>query len=101
MKKAVYFSYVPPLSLYDEVKHQHSRPVATGLHGVARATPGEQDISLLPSMGVFAIFYCCFIFVAAKERFPEILVELFLGLCVTLESSIFSCTQIIHLILIT
>ena len=28
-----------------------------------------------------AICYCCFVFVAAKERYPKILVEIYLGLC--------------------
>ena len=35
-------------------------------------------------------FYYCFIFAAAKERFPEILVELDLGLCVTIESFLYT-----------
>ena len=40
-------------------------------------------------------FYCCYILVA-KEKSPEILVELNLGVCDILESSIFSCTHIIY-----
>ena len=39
-----------------------------GWHGVANATPGQQDASFLPSLG---IAYRCFIIVA-KERFPDI-----------------------------
>ena len=51
-----------------------SRPVAIGWHGVANATPKQQDASFLPLLGICTIFYCCFIFA------PEILVELNLGL---------------------
>ena len=40
----------------------------------------------------FATFYCYFIFVD-KERSPEILVQLNLGLYDTLERSVFSCVQ--------
>ena len=47
----------------------------------------------------FAIFYCCFIFVA-KER-SDVLIELNLGLFEILETSSFSCTHIIHLIVLT
>ena len=54
------------------------------------ATPGN----------LFAIFHWWFIFVA-KERSPEILAELNLGLCIILESSVFACAYIIHLIVIT
>ena len=60
-----------------------------GWHGVANATPGQQDASILPPLG---IFYCCLIFVA-KEISPEILVELNLGLYGILECSIFFCTH--------
>ena len=67
-----------------------------GWHGVA--TPRQQYASFLPPMGIFTIFYCCYIFVAAKEKTREILVELNLGLCDILESSIFSFTHIIQLI---
>ena len=49
---------------------------------------------------IFCNFCCCFIFVV-KEKSPEILVELNLGLSDILESSIFSCTHIIHLIVLT
>ena len=48
----------------------------------------------------FANFYFYFIFVA-KERSPEILVELNLSLCDLIENSIISCTNIIYLIVIT
>jgi len=48
---------------------------------------------------LFPLFCCCFI-CAAKERSREILVELNLHLCGILESSIFSCTHIIHSIVI-
>ena len=45
----------------------------------------------------FSKYFRCFIFVT-KEKSPEILVELHLGLCVILENSIFSSTRIIYLI---
>ena len=45
----------------------------------------------------FTIFYCCYIFLV-KEKYPEILVELNLGLCDILESSIVSYTRIIQLV---
>ena len=73
-----------------------------GWHGVANATPGQQGDIFLPPLGIFiAIVYCCFIFVAAKEKCPGILVELKFNLCDMLESSITSYIYIIHLILIT
>ena len=62
-------------------------PWTTGCH--LFATPGK----------FFPTFYCCFIFVD-KERALAILVELNLGLCDILESSIFSCPHIIHLLMI-
>ena len=54
-------------------------PLATRCHPFA--TPED----------FLAIFYCCFIIVAAKESSPKILVEINLGLCNIQESSIFSC----------
>ena len=45
----------------------------------------------------FTICYCCCVSVV-KDESPEILVELNLGLCDILETSIFSCTHIIQLI---
>ena len=70
-------------------------------YGVANTTPGQEDSRFLPPLGnFFVIFSCCFIFVD-EERSPEISVELNLGLYDILESSIFSCTSIIHLIVIT
>ena len=57
---------------------------------------------LLPTLGIFlAIVYCCFIFAAAKEKCPEIVVELKFNLCEILECSIVSYICIIHLIVIT
>ena len=47
----------------------------------------------------FAKFYCCCIFVP-KERYPECMFELNLGLCNVVESSIFSSTHITHLTVI-
>ena len=50
---------------------------------------------LLATVGnFFVISHCCFIFVV-KEKSPEALAELNLGLSDTLESSIFSRTHII------
>ena len=55
-----------------------------GWHGVANATPGQQDAIILPSLRIFLQFFivvsCCFIFVA-KETSPKMLVEINLGLC--------------------
>ena len=45
----------------------------------------------------FIICYCCYIFLV-NEKYPEIMVELNLGLCDILESSIVSYTRIIQLI---
>ena len=71
-------------------RHQSCRiPSPIGLweqahsHGAANATPSQQDASFLPHLG---IFYYCYIFVV-KEKSPEILVELNLGLCDIVESS--------------
>ena len=69
-----------------------------GWHEVANATPGLQDASFLPPLDILQP-YCCFIFVD-KKRSLKILVRLNLGLCGILESSIFSCTHIVHLIVI-
>ena len=55
----------------------------------------------LPPLGIFFRFSCYFIIVVAKEKSPEIMDELNLGLCDILESLIFSCTHIIHLIATT
>ena len=63
-------------------------PWATGCHPFA--TPED----------FLASFYCCFVFVAAKERSPKILVEINLGLCNIQENSIFSCIHFTHLIAI-
>ena len=72
-----------------------------GWHVMENATPGQQGASFLPPLGIFfAILHCCFILVV-KERSPEIFVELNLGLCDIPESSIFSCTYIINLIMTT
>ena len=76
------------------------RSVAMGWHGEANATPGQQNATFLPPLGIFLHFFnCCFIFVD-NER-SEIVVQLNLGLCKILESSIFSCTHIVHVIVIT
>ena len=78
-----------------------SRPVAMEWRGVPNAAPGQQDDIFLPPLGIFlAIVYCCFIFVAAKEKCPEILVEPKSNLCDMLESSILSYIYIIHLIVV-
>ena len=47
-----------------------------GGHGVANATTGQQDTSILPPLGMFcSLLYCCLIAVT-QESSPEILVEL-------------------------
>ena len=49
-----------------------------------------------------SVYFSCYcIIVVAKEKSPEIMNELNLGLCGTPERSIFSCTHIIHLIVAT
>ena len=69
--------------------------------GWPTAAPGQQGASFVPSPGnFFAVCYCCFI-LAVKGKCPESLVELNLGLTNIPESSILSCTHIIHLITIT
>ena len=51
-----------------------------GWHGEANATPGQRDAILLPPLRIFLQFFNgCFI-IAAKERSPEILAEINLGL---------------------
>ena len=77
-----------------------SSPVAMIWYGVANVTPGQQDANFLPHLEIFRNIFCCFIFVA-KKRSSEILVELNLGLFGIIESSIFVCTHIIHVIGIT
>ena len=58
-----------------------------GWHGVANATPGQQEDIFFPPLGTFlAIVYCCFIFATTKEKCPEILVELKFNLCDMVES---------------
>ena len=54
------------------------------------ATPGN----------FLVVVYCCFIFVAAKEKCPEILVELNVGSCEMLARSNVSYIYIILLIVI-
>ena len=72
-----------------------------GWHGVADATPGQQDIIFLTPLNIFLqSFYRCFILVA-KERYPESQVEISLGLFNIQENLIFSCTHFTHLIVIT
>ena len=75
-----------------------------GYHGVATATPGQQDAIFLPPLRIFLQFFivvfCCFILVA-KESSAKSLVEINLGLCNIQENSVFSCIQFIHLIVIT
>ena len=68
---------------------------------MTNATPGQQDAIFLPPMRIFLQFFivvfCCFIFVA-KERSPNIVVEINLGLCKMQETSVFSWIEFIHLI---
>ena len=72
-------------------------PLAMGWHRMVNTTSGQQNAS--PGE-LFTTFHCCFTFVD-RERSPEILVQLNLGLCDILESSISSCTHIVHWIAIT
>ena len=59
--------------------------------------PRGNRYQLFATLGIFiSNTYCCFFF-AAKERLPEILVELNLSYCDILESSIFFCAHIVHL----
>ena len=59
------------------------------------------NASFLPPLGIFLCnFHCCFIFID-KEKSPENLIQPNLGLCDILESSIFSGTHIVLLIVIT
>ena len=73
-----------------------------GWHGVADATPGQQGDIFLPPLGIsLAIVYSCFLFATAKEKYPELMVELKFNLCDMLGSSIVSYIYIIRLIVIT
>ena len=73
-----------------------------GWHGGGKCYPWATGSYLSATFENFlAMFYCCFIIVAAKERSPKILVENNLGLCNIQENSIFSSTHFIHLIVIT
>ena len=61
-----------------------------GWHGVATATPGQQDAILLPPLRISLRFpYGCLIIVAAKERSPKILVEINVGLCTSKKFKLF------------
>ena len=73
--------------------------VGMGWHGVATAAPSQQDASFLSPLEVLSSYFCYSIWVA-KEKYPEILVELNFDLCDTLESSVFPYICIIHLIAI-
>ena len=54
----------------------HVMSVALGWHGVANATPGQQNAIFVLPLRIFQqFFYRCFVFVA-KERYPRILVEI-------------------------
>ena len=78
-------SYVPGIL-------PHDRPIAMGWHGVANAPWATGCQHFATPGNFFAIFYYCFISVV-KEKSPEILVELNLGLSDILESSIVSSTH--------
>ena len=72
-----------------------------GWHGVPNATPCAKGCQLFATPGnLFAIFSLEHYFLT-KERSPEICAEFHNGHCDMLESSIFFCTHIIHLIAIT
>ena len=94
--RSVYFS--------PEVTHQRYWMIFNQArsHGVAwsdKCQPGATWCQLFATPGnFFAIVYCCFILVAAKERSPEIVFELSIGLYDTLERSIFSSMHVNNLI---
>ena len=62
-------------------------------HGVAwggNCPLGNRMPSSATPEDFLAISYCCFIFVAAKEKYPKILVESNFGLCSMQENLILS-----------
>ena len=63
--------------------------------------PLSNRLLVFATLGIFFHFSCYCIIVVAKEKSPEVMVELNLGLCDILESSIFSYTHIVHLIVAT
>ena len=69
-----------------------------GGQGVANATPRQQVASFLPPLGILLRFFIVAISLQLKEKSPEMSIELNLGVSDILESSIFSCTHIIQLI---
>ena len=72
-----------------------------GWHGVASVTPWSTACQLFATPGTyFAIFYSCILIFVANEKSPEVLIDLNFGLCDLRESSFFSSTHFIHLIVI-
>ena len=67
---------------------------------MATVTPEQQDASFLPPLGTLLQCFI-YLYLLVKVKSLQILAELNLGLSDILQSSIFSCTHIIHLILIT
>ena len=57
-----------------------------GWHGVANAPLGNSMPAFFHPWEFFYKFYCCYIYVAVKEKSPEILLELNLGRSDVLES---------------
>ena len=77
--------------------HARSQGVTWG----GKLDPSTTGYQLFATHGNFLVmFYCCCIFLP-KERSPEMLVELNLGLCDILASSIFSYKHIVNLIVTT
>ena len=76
-----------------------SRPVAGGMGWQMPFLGNRKPAFCQPWKSVSNIF--CNLFFAAKERSPEILIELNPGPCDVLKTSFFSSTHIIHLTLIT
>ena len=71
-----------------------------GWHGVANATPRQQDASFLLPLRIFLhSAYCCII-VVAKEIPPDIIDKPNISLCDILENSTFSCKRIFNWIAI-
>ena len=64
-------------------------------------SPWATGCQLFATLGNFVEMFYYYFIVEVKEKSPNSLVDLNFGLCDLQESSLFSCTRIIHLILIT
>ena len=72
-----------------------------GWHGVANATPEQHDVDFLPPLETFLQYFIVAFSLQQRRGSPETLVELNLDLFDVPVSSTFSCTRIIHSIVIT